>query len=122
MVIMDTAILHASDCHLGSRQERGAEEEAFERLVDLALEEQVGALLIAGDLFDSARVPGQLVRWVAKQLNRLSCECVILPGNHDCLMPRSPYHVHDLASWSPNARVIMDTRGELLELAGGRDR
>jgi DNA repair exonuclease SbcCD nuclease subunit len=112
--------------HLGSRQSGGAapafgaEEEAFARLIDLALEISVDGLLIAGDLFDSARVGEAVVDWTATQLNRLDCEAVVLPGNHDALLPGSPYELHDFAARCDATTVISDHGGELVSLLDGR--
>ncbi len=112
--------------HLGSRQSGGAapafgaEEDAFARLIDLALEISVDGLLIAGDLFDSARVGEAVVEWTATQLNRLYCETVVLPGNHDALLPGSPYELHDFAARCNATTVISDHGGELVTLLDGR--
>ena len=53
-------ILHTSDCHLAGYN-GGREEPAFAKAIDLALSEQVDAVLITGDLFDHARVPDSLL-------------------------------------------------------------
>jgi exonuclease SbcD len=113
------AVLHAADCHLGAGSERGAEEDAFVRLLELARRERIDALLIAGDLFDSARVSRDLVLWTGAQLDALSCDVVILPGNHDCLSGGSPY-TGGSADWCRSARVITDPDGELIHIATGR--
>ena len=47
-------VLHTSDVHLAVPG--GAEEVAFRAALDLAAELEVDAVLIAGDLFDHARV------------------------------------------------------------------
>jgi DNA repair exonuclease SbcCD nuclease subunit len=112
-------VLHIADCHLDSGG-RGDAERAFARLIDLAAVARIDALLIAGDLFDSARVSDAVVGWTAAQLNRLACETVILPGNHDALLPGSPYEVHRLAERCSRTTVISDRDGECVQLASGR--
>jgi DNA repair exonuclease SbcCD nuclease subunit len=119
-VVAQAAILHVADCHLGSTDLHGEEEAAFERVVDLALSERVDALLIAGDLFDSARVSRELVEWTAAQLDRLECDAVILPGNHDALTPGSPYERHRLDAMAPRVRVLTALEGETVSVAGGK--
>jgi len=88
-------IIHCADLHLDSAlstnlspvkaQERNAElRAAFARLVQFAIREQVSAVLIAGDLFDSAYVSAQTAAFVAEQIR--SAKAVIffsLRGNHD---------------------------------------
>ena len=65
---------------------REASRVAFRRLVDLALEERVDALLIAGDLFDDERLSFQTERFLLEQLKRLDARdvpVVYATGNHD---------------------------------------
>jgi DNA repair exonuclease SbcCD nuclease subunit len=100
-------LLHAADCHLGSSPSR-REEAAFKQLVDLAKEEQVDADLIAGDLFNANRIKHETVEWADKQLARLACEIVILPGNRDALVGDTVYRRCD-ASRS-GARLSSTTR------------
>ena len=59
-------LLHTADVHLGARHadlgnqaaaQRERQFAAFRATIDLALGEQVDALLIAGDLFDSNTQP-----------------------------------------------------------------
>ncbi len=45
---------------------------AFIRVVDLCLEEQVDALVVAGDLYDGHQTSMKTARFVAEQLRRLS--------------------------------------------------
>ena len=88
--------LHAADVHLDSpcssrsetvrNQLRDASRLAFRRLVDLALDERVDAMLIAGDLFDDERLSFQTERFLLEQLHRLDTESipvVYATGNHD---------------------------------------
>lgn len=113
------SLLHISDCHLGSSAS-GPEEQAFARLIDTALDLRIDALIVAGDLFDSARVPREIVHWTADQLNRLPCDTVVLPGNHDALLPGSPYEVHGFAERCRATTVISDHGGESVSVASGR--
>lgn len=110
-------MLHTSDCHLGS-DSRGTEELAFERAMALAQAEQVDAVLIAGDLFDSARVPDTALEWAATKIDALPCPVVIIPGNHDVLAERSVYHRLDLAARCPRAHFIGEHAGMLVDVPG----
>lgn len=88
-------IIHCSDVHLDSpmesnlsavqARERNAEVCAtFGRLVRYAAENQVDAVLIAGDLFDTRRVSAQTVDFVLERIRRAeNVEFFYLRGNHD---------------------------------------
>ncbi|HEY3247656.1 MAG TPA: DNA repair exonuclease [bacterium] len=88
-------LLHVADVHLGKTFKmlgrRGAEQRralqaAFERTVGMAIERQVQAVLIAGDLFDTPKPSDPSVRFVAGQLRALDdagIASVLIAGNHD---------------------------------------
>lgn len=88
---MTFRFIHTADFHLdrpyprlGSRRIIRRREllASLEKVVDLCIAEQVDALLIAGDLFDSSRAESG--DWVRGQLARLGAiPAFILPGNHD---------------------------------------
>jgi exonuclease SbcD len=99
-----TRIIHTSDVHLGAPlgwlgrragEQRDALKKAWTTIVDRALSERVDCLIVAGDLFDSNNPPASAVRFVLKELDRLSTasetEVVILPGSHDFLSLGSVY-------------------------------
>ena len=91
--------IHTADLHIDSplrglsRYEgaplerlRGATRRALERLVDLAIDEQVDFLLIAGDLYDRDWQDfhtGLFVREQMVRLGRASIPVFIVQGNHD---------------------------------------
>ena len=93
--------VHAADIHLDSplrslalRDPELAElignatRGAFVRVVDLCLEEQVDALLLAGDLYDGDQTSMKTARFLAEQLRRLheaGIRVFIIRGNHDAL-------------------------------------
>ena len=59
---------------------------AFERTIDLCLDEQVDALMIAGDLYDGDQTSMKTALFLAAQLQRLSEAGIlafIVRGNHD---------------------------------------
>ena len=82
--------LHTSDWHLG-RQFHGAsllqeQAAAMDRIVALAAEAEVDAVLIAGDLYDRAIPPAEAVQLFNDTLARLSrggASVVAIAGNHD---------------------------------------
>ncbi len=88
--------LHLADLHLetafGGRREatrrrlREATREAFTRAVDLALERELHAVLVAGDLFDDPILSLRTERFLQREVARLSAAGVAFiacAGNHD---------------------------------------
>ena len=83
-------LLHTSDWHLG-RQFHGAsllqeQAAALDRIVELAAEAEVDAVLIAGDIYDRAIPPAEAVLLFNDTLARLSrsgAAVVAIAGNHD---------------------------------------
>lgn len=96
-------ILHTADMHLGrefpSLRERGKEYrnqllQTFERVLDLAIDENVSLVLIAGDLFDTNRVHGIIIGKVLSAFRKLeerNIRVCILPGGHDAYTEDSIY-------------------------------
>ncbi|MBI2508405.1 DNA repair exonuclease [Candidatus Woesearchaeota archaeon] len=80
---------HLADCHVGGWREEKLNKLSighFKRAIDLCLEENVGFVLISGDLFDVAMPGYEVINEVAKQLARLREDDVsvyIIPGSHD---------------------------------------
>ena len=85
-------LLHTSDWHLGQAlhsYDRSYEHQQFlDWLVDTLVAEQVDALLIAGDIFDtanpSAAAQKQLYRFLQQARKRCpALDIVVIAGNHD---------------------------------------
>lgn len=85
-------VLHTADWHLGHslhRFRREPEHAAFLTwLLDTLVEERVDALLIAGDVFDTANPPSSALRtwygFLARARQRLpDLDVVVIGGNHD---------------------------------------
>ncbi len=91
-------VLHTADWHLGKMLGERHRDEEHRRFLAWLLEtlcsEEVDALIIAGDLFDSARPPQSAVRQYYEflaslyHLRRGSCRVIVTAGNHD-----SPAHL-----------------------------
>ncbi len=96
-------ILHTADIHLGKEfsflRERGREYRnqllaTFEKIVDLAISEDVSLLLIAGDLFDTNRVHGIIIGKALTAFKKLESKGIrvcIIPGTHDIYNEDSIY-------------------------------
>ena len=85
-------ILHTADWHLGHTLHQQSRHEEHARFLDwmsdLIAAEQVDALLIAGDVFESANPPTKALRLYYETLMRLRAdhprlEVVVIGGNHD---------------------------------------
>lgn len=101
-------LLHTADVHLGARHadlgdraatQRERQFAAFVATVDLAIDEKVDLVLVAGDLFDSNTQPRRSVERAAAQIKRLvdaRIRVVIAPGTHDVFDKASIYRAYDL--------------------------
>lgn len=115
-------LLHTADWHLGRRfpSFREADEtkltrarvDVLDKILAVAEQRAVDAVLCAGDLFDEPSPDPEWWQPVAKKLAawRARIPVFLLPGNHDPLQPGSVYHSghgfrHALPPW---VRVVDD--------------
>ena len=106
-------ILHAADLHLDSPfaglspeqavLRRAEQRTLLDRLADLANEEQVDLVLLAGDLLDGERVYRETVDALAQALGRIRAKVFLAPGNHDPYNAASPYA---LPIWPDNVHIF----------------
>src|SRR6056297_2373983 len=91
--------IHTADVHLGKKLSSNssknsqlkdifidATEQAFKNLVELAVEEEIDFILIAGDLYDREARSIKSSRFFLKQcqyLNENEIKIYIISGNHD---------------------------------------
>jgi DNA repair exonuclease SbcCD nuclease subunit len=119
---MATTIVHAADVHLetvfpdvrGGGARRAALADAFERIVDLALERNADVLTIGGDLYESERAGPATARFLFAAFARFGKPVFVAPGNHDPFAARSLYARDDLP---PNVRVFADASWTAVPLA-----
>ena len=118
-------MLHTSDVHLGAYDHGRGEsldrmhdelEQAFRRTIDMALEQQVDVILIAGDFVDNARVRDETLHFAASEIARAEVPVVVAPGNHDHVGPSSLYDRIDFAAEAPNLRLMRVPGGETVAL------
>lgn len=121
--------IHTADIHLDSplhrlqayegapvEEIRRASRRAFENLMDLAIDEAVDFVLIAGDLFDGDWKDYHTGLYFVKQVRRLGdagIRVLIISGNHDAAgrMTRSlpyPDNVYVFASRKPETKILDD--------------
>jgi exonuclease SbcD len=123
--------IHAADIHLDSPLQRlghyddspvellrTATRRAVERLVDLAIEEQVAFVIIAGDLYDGDWDDARTGLFMVKQLSRLKAVAIpvfLISGNHDAASKLTqnvplPDNVHAFSHRKPETRRLEDLR------------
>lgn len=125
-------VLHLADVHLDTpfagRSEtlrerlRDASRLAFRRAVDLALDEEVHAVLLAGDLFDGERLSFATEGFLLEELGRLSradIPTVYATGNHD---PGKAGRRAQALSWPGGFRVVSGPEPVRVEIRDSRDR
>ena len=112
------SLLHTADVHLGLGDSHGREEAASPAAVDLAIEREVDVFLVAGDLFDHARVSDDLLAWTAKELDRLQRPVVLLVGNHDALNDESVHHRFQPVERCAQTQLLDDPDGSVIEVPG----
>lgn len=86
------------------------------RIVGLAGELEVDALLIAGDLYEQERFTPDTAAFLEKTLNGVGRRVFIAPGNHDWLGRESLYAQR---SWGPHVKIFSETALEPVELTDG---
>jgi len=117
--------VHAADLHLDSpllalsRQEprqvermRRATREAFERMIDLCVDQEVALLVIAGDLYDHDCPNMQIAVFLRSQLKRLEqkgIRVVIIKGNHD-----ADNRITSALALPANTRILSEQRPETI--------
>jgi hypothetical protein len=100
---MALTILHTADWHLGRRFAWLPPEQEFRltrarldvvgKILDLAEHRTVDAVLVAGDIFDGPTPDDQWWQGLQTEFRKRTWArpVVLLPGNHDPLMPRSVF-------------------------------
>lgn len=126
-------VLHTADWHLGKRFVNFAEADrpkltrarldVIDRILNVAEQSTVDAVLCAGDLFDEPNPEAMWWEGLAEKLSKRRWEgrpVVLLPGNHDPLTETSVYHAsHRFRSMLPDWVHVVDR--DDFELAIGDD-
>lgn len=94
-------ILHAADLHLDStfaaldaekaRERRVHQRGLVQKIIELANEEKVDLILLAGDLFDGKNAYYETAEVLQSAFAKSKARIFISPGNHDPYNPESPY-------------------------------
>ncbi len=115
-------ILHAADLHLDSPfaalppelavQRRKQQRQLPELLAELCRAHTCDLMLLAGDVFDGARVCPETVEAMQTAFGRCGVPVFISPGNHDPFTAASPWALH---GWPDNVHIFSGTM-EVVEL------
>ncbi|WP_022952790.1 exonuclease subunit SbcD [Leucothrix mucor] len=112
-------ILHTSDWHLGQHfisKSRAAEHQAFiDWLLQQVTEQQIDAVIIAGDVFDTGTPPSyarKLYNYFVVEMSKRECQLVVLGGNHDSVSTLD--ESKSLLAYL-NTHVIANVQGDLSE-------
>ena len=105
-------LLHTADVHIGEYARDGERLAGLRAVVDLAIERNVDALLIAGDLFDNSRVTPESVKAAFEELARLSVPVCVSMGNHDSWESPSIYERIQRQEAGANVRFLLHPEGE----------
>ena len=111
-------LLHTSDVHIGEGSRADLRLRGLRRVVDVALDRGVDALLIAGDLFDESRVPDEQIDEAMAELARLDIPTVVTCGNHDALGSPTIYDRVALSDAGTHIRFAAEPEGEYFVFEG----
>ncbi len=109
---MKARFLHLADCHLGYRQYNNIERyndfaRAFLAIIDVAIEQKVDFVILAGDLFEKRSIEALTLNQAMIGLERLKAAnipCIAVEGNHEL-----SYH-NEIIGWMQflaNRRLLM---------------
>lgn len=113
-------ILHCADIHIGAAESFLGEKAAsrrfetlitFEKIVDIATENRVDVVTIAGDLFDSNTAESSLTDAVFTKIGSApQIKFIFSAGNHDPLDMRSPF----LKKQLPDNLYVLKTKDDCI--------
>lgn len=117
-------IAHTSDVHLDGNAKsdsidgfRNVAEAAFAYVVESAREEKCDLFLVVGDLFDHSRIKAHDIGFVCAQFEKLDCDIVVIPGNHDVHDERSVWNRFDSDKLGSNVHFMLSAAGTRIDLA-----
>ncbi|HEB12748.1 MAG TPA: DNA repair exonuclease [Actinobacteria bacterium] len=118
-------VVHTADLHLDAPfaylpfEKRALKKQAvksvFSSVIDLTIENQADALIIAGDLFNGVNPLPATVSFVINELGKLAgkARVIIVPGNHDYYQSGGFW---DLPEWPKHVTIFKRDVWSLIEL------
>jgi DNA repair exonuclease SbcCD nuclease subunit len=111
----EIVVVHSSDLHLDhdytARLHGGDGTAGLAEVLRAARGASADVVVLAGDTFDSHRLPSHLLERAAAVLSDAALPVVILPGNHDPAVPDAVYH-HGALAAAKNLIVLGVTHDE----------
>jgi DNA repair exonuclease SbcCD nuclease subunit len=112
---------HMGDCHLGSWRHPELQEvniQSFSKALDICIEENVDMVLMAGDIFDSAYPPIEILKRTFKEFKKLydsNIPCFIVAGSHDYSVSGKTFlDVLEHAGFCKNVYISEEKDGEII--------
>lgn len=90
-------VAHTSDLHIGGRWHKGDDLHTLRAVLEAVAETRADVLILAGDIFDTNRVPADLVDRFGHMIDDAAVRTVFLPGNHDPATAESAYRLSAIA-------------------------
>src|SRR5262245_16402496 len=116
----DIVVVHSSDLHIDhdytARLHGGDGTAGLSGVLSAARAAGADAVVLAGDTFDCHRVPIDLLERAAAVISDAALPVVLLPGNHDPVVPDAVYHNGALAAVE-NLHVLGVTHEEAVVFA-----
>ena len=114
MPLRKIRIVHTSDTHLGDDWDPNAAQRALSAVVDGVHALDADILMIAGDVFDNARISDDELEFFIGEMGRAIVPAIILPGNHDLYDSVSLYRRGPFSNTPDNLHIINGTLGQTL--------
>lgn len=112
---------HISDVHLGGWKQKPLQDlnfQSFKMAIDVCIEKKLDFVLIAGDLFDSAYPPIEILRDAFGEFKRLKdakIPCFIIAGSHDYSVSGKTFlDVLEKAGFCKNVMNIEETKDQII--------
>ena len=107
-------LIHTSDTHLGDDWDPHSAQRALSAVIDGISALNADALLIAGDVFDNARISDAVLEFFTGEIAHADVPVVILPGNHDLYDAASLYRRAPFEDAPVNLHIITGAHGQTL--------
>jgi Calcineurin-like phosphoesterase len=113
----DIVVVHSSDIHVDhvytAEIHGGDGAGGLVCVLNAARGISADVVLLAGDTFDCHRLPDELINHTAAVIAAAEIPVVLLPGNHDPVLPEAVFHRKSLAE-VPNLHIIGLTHDEAI--------
>ena len=122
---------HIADVHLGGWKQKPLQDlnfQSFRRAIELCIEQKLDFVLIAGDLFDSAYPPIEILKDTFgefKKLKEAKIPCFIIAGSHDYSVSGKTFldvlekagFCHNVENVEEKNEILYQTKKNVLKIA-----